>query len=75
MQVGMHSAKSQLSRLVDLAGRGEDVIITNNGKPVARLVRYENKGKRVFGSRKGSVIIADDFDDTPADLVESFYRD
>jgi len=36
--VNMHQAKSSLSRLVERALAGEDVIITRNGKPLVRLV-------------------------------------
>lgn len=37
-QVGMYEAKSKLSQLVDDAARGEAVVITRHGRPVARLV-------------------------------------
>ena len=37
-QVGMHEAKTNLSKLVERAEAGEDIVIARNGKPVARLV-------------------------------------
>jgi prevent-host-death family protein len=37
----MHEAKSQLSRLVDLAEKGEEVVIQRSGRPVARLVTVQ----------------------------------
>ena len=36
-----YSAKTHLSRLLDQVERGEEVIITRRGKPVAKLVRFE----------------------------------
>jgi prevent-host-death family protein len=37
-QIGIYEAKSKLSQLVDDAARGEAVVITRHGRPVARLV-------------------------------------
>ncbi|CAM3693391.1 Antitoxin [Deinococcus saxicola] len=39
--VNMHDAKTQLSKLVEAAERGETVIIARNGKPAARLCALE----------------------------------
>ncbi|MDP9454060.1 MAG: type II toxin-antitoxin system prevent-host-death family antitoxin, partial [Actinomycetota bacterium] len=39
----MHEAKTQLARLVERAGAGEDIVIGRAGRPVARLVRYEQR--------------------------------
>ena len=39
--INLHAAKTQLSRLVDRASRGEEIIIARHGKPVARLVPLE----------------------------------
>ncbi len=36
--INMHEAKTQLSRYVDQAASGEEIIIARAGKPVARLV-------------------------------------
>ena len=41
MQVNIHDAKTSLSRLVERAARGEEVIIARDGVPVARLVPYK----------------------------------
>jgi prevent-host-death family protein len=45
--VNMHEAKSQLSKLVDLAHQGEEVIIARNGKPTARIIFIEPQPKRL----------------------------
>lgn len=47
MQVNIHEAKTQLSKLIDAAERGEDVIIARNGKPVVQLKALP-KAKRKF---------------------------
>jgi prevent-host-death family protein len=42
-KVNIHQAKTQFSRLVELAAGGEEIIIAKSGKPVARLVSYTQK--------------------------------
>jgi prevent-host-death family protein len=59
----MREARSSLSRLVKRAATGEDIIIANHGKPVARLTRVPEQRKRVpWGLYKGKIRVADDFD-------------
>jgi prevent-host-death family protein len=43
MQVNVHEAKSQLSRLLELVEQGEHVVIARNGHPVAELVPARRK--------------------------------
>jgi len=64
----MHEAKSNLSKLVEEAEAGEEVIIARAGHPVVRLVPVRKQGRRKLGSWKGQVFMADDFD---APLPES----
>jgi len=59
--INMHEAKTELSRLVERALAGEDVVIARAGVPVVRLVPVV-QGKRVLGAWKGRVTMADDFD-------------
>ncbi|MEA2220395.1 MAG: hypothetical protein QOJ35_3021 [Solirubrobacteraceae bacterium] len=70
----MHEAKSQLSRLVDLAESGEEVIIQRSGRPVARLVALARRRPiaDAFGALKGEIELADDFDELPPDFDEHF---
>lgn len=49
MQVNVHEAKSQLSRLLELVEQGETVVIARNGHPVAELVQVRRKGGFPFG--------------------------
>lgn len=69
----IHQAKSQLSKLVEMAERGEEVIIARAGKPVARLVPYRGESEpREGGQWKGRVRISADFDELPPDIAEAF---
>jgi prevent-host-death family protein len=53
MQVNILEAKTQLSKLVDAAMRGEEVVIANRGKPMVKLVRAEAPAKRRWGAWEG----------------------
>ncbi len=61
--VNVHEAKTQLSRLLAQVEDGQEVVIARNGKPVARLVSCNSRGKREFGSLAGQVSIDDNFFD------------
>ncbi len=72
----VHEATSQLSRLIDAALAGEDVVIARAGQPVVRLVPYRSTlTPRVAGAWKGRVSIAADFDEMPDDLAGAFRGD
>ena len=63
IEVNIHEAKTQLSRLIARVEEGEEVIIARAGEPVAKLVRAEPaKGTRKLGAYAGKIWIADDFD-------------
>jgi prevent-host-death family protein len=71
--VNVYEAKTQLSKLLDRVAAGDEVIIGKAGKPVARLVPYETRiTRRTFGRLAGSIGMADDFDQTPEWLTDSF---
>lgn len=73
--VNIYQAKTELSRLVDMAASGSDVIIARNGTPIARLTSVNNKDKRMvgFGALEGQGWIADDFDaPLPDDILAQF---
>ena len=72
--VNIHQAKTQFSRLVDLAAGGEEVIIAKSGKPVARLVSYTAKGTvRRPGSMRGKIRIKKNFDaPLPKEILDAF---
>jgi prevent-host-death family protein len=69
----IHEAKTTLSKLIDRASRGEEIVIGKAGKPIAKLVPFQKPVKtRVPGPWKGKVTIADDFDELPAGLAKTF---
>ncbi|NUN98531.1 MAG: type II toxin-antitoxin system prevent-host-death family antitoxin [Candidatus Omnitrophica bacterium] len=68
----IHEAKTQLSRLVDEAAHGKEVIIGKAGKPMVRLVPVKEPQPRKLGCWKGKVRIADDFDELPPEIMAAF---
>lgn len=72
--VNLYQAKTQLSKLVDEASAGREVIIAKAGRPKARLVPLgKAKPKRKPGALKGQIWIADDFDDElPPEILAGF---
>jgi prevent-host-death family protein len=53
-QVNIHDAKTNLSKLIEQAAAGEEIIIARAGKPVARLTAIEPiQRRRRFGALKG----------------------
>lgn len=73
MFANVHAAKTHLSRLVDRAVDGEDVVIGKSGRPLVRLVPYgQGKSPREPGRWAGRLTVADDFDATPDWLLDAF---
>ena len=61
--INIYDAKTQLSKLIERAAAGKDVIIARGGKPVARLTRLAQPPRALrFGVLKGKVKVAKDFD-------------
>ncbi|MEP7379529.1 MAG: type II toxin-antitoxin system Phd/YefM family antitoxin [Chloroflexota bacterium] len=74
-EVGVHEAKTHLSRLLRRVAAGEEIVITSGGKPAARLVPFNAGKAREFGSDRGLFEVPDDFDDPlPEDLLDEFYK-
>jgi len=76
VDVNVHEAKTQLSRLLDQAMSGEEVIIMRSGRRLVRLVPMENApARRVLGTAKGDFVVPDDFDDPlPEEVLAEFQR-
>jgi antitoxin (DNA-binding transcriptional repressor) of toxin-antitoxin stability system len=72
LQVNIHEAKTQLSKLIQAALNGKQVIIARGNKPVVRLeVLPEARSNRKIGNAKGLMLsIADDFDEPLEDFRE-----
>jgi prevent-host-death family protein len=60
VQVNVHQAKSQLSRLLELVEEGETVVIVRHGQPVAELVPAQKKGFPFGAARKEPLVPAGD---------------
>lgn len=60
--VSVYDAKTHLSRLLDAVEAGEEVVITRNGRPVARLVGAQATPRRRFGTMAGAATLREDFD-------------
>ena len=75
--INIYEAKTNFSKLVELAEAGEEIIIGRNGRPVARLgpIREERTGGVKFGALKGKIKMAPDFDTLPPDIQAAFEGD
>lgn len=67
-QLDINQAKSNLSKLLDLAIKGEEIVITQDDKPVAKISPARRPLKR--GSAKGKVWMSDDFDEPLEEFQE-----
>lgn len=73
-QVNVHYAKTNLSKLLEAVGDGEEVVISRAGKPVAKLVPFAVAARKL-GADKGLVSIASDFDaPLPPEVRSDFER-
>ncbi len=71
--VNIYEAKAQLSRLIDRALAGEDVVIARAGSPKVRLTPIAiSSGPRTAGSARGQIRIGDDFEDLPTAITQGF---
>jgi prevent-host-death family protein len=74
MEVNIHEAKTHFSRLLERVAMGEEVITAKAGTPVAKLVPIKRAVGFQFGSAKGKIVIADDFNDPlPKEIEDLFW--
>lgn len=59
--INVHEAKTHLSRLLERAHNGEEIIIAKNGQPYARLVPLQSGAQRPLGFLKGAFEVPKDF--------------
>jgi len=70
----IHKAKTNLSKLIEAALAGENVIISNAGKPVVKLVKVKNdKIMSSYGAFKGKIKVPDNFNDEDLEINKLFY--
>ena len=75
MEVNIHEAKTNFSKLLQRVALGEEVILAKAGVPVAQLVpvKPSAQGKRPLGFYRGQIWMADDFDaPLPDDILAGF---
>lgn len=78
MKVNIHYAKTHLSKLIEQAENGEEVILARAGKPAVKLVPVPEKpGKRsLLGAGIGKIWISEDFNspETNKEIEDLFYN-
>jgi prevent-host-death family protein len=71
--VGVHEAKTHLSRLLEEVAAGEEVVITRRGEEIATLVPRRPGQRPRFGIDRGTYVVPDDFDaPLPDDVLDAF---
>ncbi len=68
--ITLEEAQSHLAEIIDILPPGEEVVITRNDQPVARLVRMPNQGRPRPGRGKGMLTIVSDDDEHLKDFAE-----
>lgn len=74
--ISIHEAKMHLSRLVELAARGEPFIIAKAGKPLVKVVALDapaSTGMRRLGFMAGQIEVPPDFDRMGSDTIEQLF--
>ncbi len=74
--VNIHEAKTQLSRLVEQASKGEEFIIAKAGKPMVKVVpldAHDAALPRRLGFLAGEIKVPDDFDQMGAEEIERLF--
>lgn len=75
MIINISEAKANLSKLVDMAYHGEEIIIAKNNLPLVELIIHKPKAKRKLGLLAGQIDIPDDFMEEDEDINAMFYGD
>ena len=76
LTVNIHDAKTQLSKLVDQAARGEAFIIAKAGKPMVKVIplgKAETGTATRLGLMAGEFSVPDDFDQMGGSEIESLF--
>jgi prevent-host-death family protein len=76
VEVNVHEAKTHLSRLLERALAGEDIIIMRSGRKLVRLTPVETAPvPRKLGTAKGDFVLPEDFDaPLPDEILDEFER-
>jgi prevent-host-death family protein len=68
--IDLQDAQAHLLQLVEQAKHGHEVILTEGGEPVAKIIPVSAPAKRQFGSAKGLITMSEDFDEPLEDFRE-----
>jgi prevent-host-death family protein len=73
--INLYDAKTNLSKLVERAAAGEEIIIAKSGKPKAKLVPYEAPREKRIGGQNllGVTYMADDWDDPLPPEIQKYF--
>jgi len=72
MVINIHEAKTNLSKLIALLEKGEEIIIAKAGNPVAKLVSYKPKKQRVPNKLSEKIILKNNFNDKDDEIAKLF---
>lgn len=74
----IHDAKTQLSRLVEMAAKGESFVIAKAGRPMVKVIALDtpepSQIKR-FGFMAGQIKVPNDFNTMGADEIQAMFED
>lgn len=74
--INIHEAKTQLSRLVEEAAKGEPFVIAKAGKPMVKVVPLDTPSRseeRRIGFMSGEIRVPDDFDAMGAESIRNLF--
>ena len=74
IEVSIEQVKTQLAALLEQVATGEDVIIIESGKPVAKIVTIKQPKRRRLGEDIGKGWVADDFDAPLPDDLQAYFE-
>ena len=75
MKIGIHEAKTKLSKLIPAVLSGEEVIITKSGNPLVKLVPVQEQGSaRPLGVYAGKIKFRGDLlEPLPKEIIDDFW--
>lgn len=69
--IDINQAQERFHELIDMTAGGNEIIITKSGRPIAKITAIaSSKGQRRFGTAKGLIKMADDFDEPLEDFKD-----
>lgn len=74
ISVNIHEAKTQLSKLIDMAAKGDGFVIAKSGKPMVKVISLDApKAAKRTGFLSGQVKVPDDFDTMGKGEIEAMF--